>query len=71
MRANVDDATLHGTVLATRDAIAEGIDGRVRRIRRFDVDAVAAFLEATTAESAYDLSDTVPTSVPSGLPIDR
>jgi cytochrome c peroxidase len=70
IRDHVDDPALWDTLVPNRDAVLERVDGRVRDLRRFDVGDVTAFLEAATATSANDLSDTVPDGVPSGLVID-
>lgn len=67
---HVDDPTLYSTLVSNTQEILDSLDGDVRRIDGFDVDAVVAFLEATTAERVLDLSDTIPASVPSGLPVD-
>ncbi len=41
-----------------------------RPITDAEVDELVAFLEALTDPSARDMSEVVPDSVPSGLPID-
>ena len=50
--------------------VLNNIAGQVDNPRNFDVDSIVSFLEALTADSAIDLSDLVPASVPSGLSID-
>ncbi len=57
-------------MLDNREQILLTMDSEMRDLRRFDPGDVAAFLRAATAESALDLSDVVPSSVPSGLDVD-
>ncbi len=70
VRTHVEQQVLWPTLVPNTAAILETIDRRLRNGRRFDVDNVVAFLMSTTADSAHDLNDVIPTSVPSGLPID-
>jgi hypothetical protein len=51
------------------EAVLEVLDPLLPARGDFDVDAVVDFLEALTADDAVDMSDVVPASVPSGLPI--
>ena len=51
------------------DQVLATLDPRLQTVNPFDVDAVVQFLGALTAEDARNLSDIVPDSVPSGLPI--
>jgi cytochrome c peroxidase len=64
---NVTDTSLTGTLLANTTDIRTRISNRVRNPRNFDVDAVVAFLQSLTADSARDLSALMPATVPSGL----
>lgn len=64
---NVTDSDLTGTLLANTTDIRTRISNRVRNPRNFDVDAVVAFLQSLTADSARDLSALIPATVPSGL----
>ena len=66
---NVTDVDLIGTLLANTNDISTRISNRVRNPRNFDVDAVVAFLQSLTADSARDLSALIPAAVPSGLPV--
>lgn len=66
---NVTDPDLIGTLQPTTADILARISNRVRDPRNFDVDAVVAFLQSLTADSARDMSDLIPASVPSGLPV--
>ena len=45
------------------------LDPRLQPVNDFDVDAVVEFLHALRARDARNLSDIVPDSVPSGLPL--
>jgi cytochrome c peroxidase len=69
IQSNVFDPELVTTLVPNSDHLLATLDPRLRRPNVFDVDAVLAFLHALTAEGASDLSDVVPASVPSGLPI--
>jgi cytochrome c peroxidase len=69
IQSNVSDPVLVTMLVPNSDAVLATLDERVRTPRSFDVDAVVDFLHALTDEDAADLSDVVPASVPSGLPI--
>jgi len=69
IQANVPDPELVTTLVPNSDLVLASLDPGLRRRNDFDVDAVVEFLRALTAEDAADLSDIVPASVPSGLPI--
>jgi len=66
---NVTDADLTGTLLANTADIRTRLSNRVDAPRNFDVDAIVAFLQALTADSAVDLSAQIPASVPSGIAV--
>jgi cytochrome c peroxidase len=66
---NVTDPQLSRALVPNSEEVLASLDPRLRSRRAFDVDAVVEFLRALTAEDASDLSDIVPASVPSGLPI--
>jgi cytochrome c peroxidase len=67
---NVDQTELWSTSVPNTAAVLQTVDRRMRELDGFNVDDVVAFLRAMTADSARDLSVTVPSSVPSGLPLD-
>ncbi len=67
--ANVRDPDLTGTLVDNRELLLQNLDRRLRGARPFDVAAVVAFLGALTADSARDMRDLIPTSVPSGIPV--
>ena len=69
--AELDDASLVGTLVDNKDQVLARLDNRVAQPRNFDTQAVLAFLGALTADGARDLSDVVPQSVPSGLAFDQ
>jgi len=69
IQANVFDPELVTTLVPNADLVLATLDPRLQSPKDFDVDAVVAFLHALTARDASDLSDVVPASVPSGLPI--
>jgi cytochrome c peroxidase len=69
IQSNVFDPELVTTLVPNSDSVLAGLDPRLRARRNFDVDAVVEFLRALTDEDAADLSEIVPASVPSGLPI--
>jgi len=66
---NVTDPDLIGTLLNNEAAVTARISNRVVNPRNFDIDAVTAFLTTLTADSAVDMSDLIPATVPSGLPV--
>jgi cytochrome c peroxidase len=47
-----------------RDNASEGV-----KLSEHEMQALLAFLDSLTSPSALDLSDTIPESVPSGLPV--
>ena len=55
--------------IANSDLVLATLDLRLQAQNDFDVDAVVEFLGSLTAEDAFSLSEVVPASVPSGLPI--
>jgi len=67
--SNVHDPLLASMVVPNSDEVLATLDPRLESPNPFDVDAVVAFLRALTADDARSLSDVVPDSVPSGLPI--
>lgn len=68
---HVDDPALIATQVGNQADVLATIHGAVQQPMQFDVDEMLAFMEALTADSARDLSDVVPASVPSGLSIDE
>lgn len=68
IQANVSDPALVTMLTGNSAVVLAGLDPRLQ-IVDLDVDAIVAFLEALTADSARDLAEIVPASVPSGLPI--
>ncbi len=67
---HVDDDNLWGMVEDNvDDVIATMSPGTASNLRRRDVRLITRFLKALTADSSRDLRDTVPDSVPSGLPV--
>jgi cytochrome c peroxidase len=69
IQSNVFDPALVTTLVPNAFEILQTLDPRLQGRNDFDVDAVVDFLGALTADSARDLSDLVPESVPSGLPV--
>ena len=69
IQSNVFDPELVTTLVPNSELVLANLDQRLQAPIDFDVDAVVEFLRALTAEDAKDLSDVVPASVPSGLPI--
>jgi cytochrome c peroxidase len=69
IQSNVVDPALVLMLTPNSDQVLATLDPKLQAVIDFDVDAVVDFLHALTAESATDLSDIVPASVPSGLPI--
>jgi len=67
--ANVSDPDLVDSLAANAAEVLATLAPELRTPRSFDVDAIVTFLRALTAEDARDLSDIVPESVPSLLPI--
>ncbi len=66
----VDDTGLIGTLVNNTNQLIAGIDPLVANPRQFDVGHVVTFLGALSADSVADLAELVPSSVPSGLPLD-
>lgn len=60
-----DDPVTLTSILATLD-----LRGRPIRLSDAEISDLMAFLNALTDPAALDLSDTIPDSVPSGLPVD-
>jgi cytochrome c peroxidase len=75
-RGNHLTAAHAGTVLldsGEQDAIANAIDPGLAgcgSLTNDDVNSLVAFLQSLTDESARDMSNLIPTSVPSGLPVE-
>jgi len=69
IQSNVSDPALVNSLVHNSDLVLATLNPRVAAPNDFDVDAVVEFLRALTAEDATDMSDVVPASVPSGLPI--
>jgi cytochrome c peroxidase len=64
---------LRGTLQPTADAILATRDGRLGRmnVSQQTVDEITEFLKALTDPASRNLAPVVPTSVPSGLPVDH
>jgi cytochrome c peroxidase len=61
----LDDPEVIDSILATKsESASEGV-----QLTEAEFDALMAFLHSLTSPSAIDLTDTIPTSVPSGLPV--
>jgi len=69
IQANVIDPALVTMLAHNSDQVLATLDPRLQTVNHFDVDAVVQFLGALTAQDAADLSDVVPDTVPSGLPL--
>jgi cytochrome c peroxidase len=67
--ANVSDPLVAQMLTHNSDWVLSTLDFRLQVRNEIDVDAVVDFLHALTADDAAGLSEVVPTSVPSGLPI--
>lgn len=69
IQSNVSDPALVTMLTHNSDQVLGALDPRLQSLNDFDVDEIVDFLHALTARDASDLSDVVPASVPSGLPI--
>jgi len=69
IQSNVFDPALVTTLVQNSDQVLATLDLRLQAPNDFDVDAVVEFLGSLTAKDAFSLSEVVPASVPSGLPI--
>jgi len=69
IQSNVSDPALVNMLTPNSDLVLATLDARLTTPNGFDVGAVVEFLRALTAKDATDLSELVPASVPSGLPI--
>ncbi|MCR9245567.1 MAG: cytochrome-c peroxidase [bacterium] len=69
LAAQVADTALLGTQIDNEAAVLANLSPRLAGPRPFDVDAVVTFLGALTADSTTTLGTTIPTRVPSGLPL--
>jgi cytochrome c peroxidase len=69
IQSNVFDPALVTTLVPNSDLVLATLDQKLQSPKVFDVDAVTEFLRSLTAHDAGDLSDVVPASVPSGLPV--
>ena len=69
IQSNVSDPALVLMLVPNSDEVLATLDPRLQTPNDFDVDAVVEFLHTLTADDAYTLSDIVPASVPSSLPI--
>ncbi|MEL6428726.1 MAG: cytochrome c peroxidase [Planctomycetota bacterium] len=67
---HVSDTDLISTQLANESDVLANLSGVVSNPLNFDVDDMVEFMRALTADSARDLSDVVPVSVPSGSTVD-
>lgn len=67
---HVDQELPSEELVANQSEVIDRIDRDMRNLDDFETDEMVAFLEALTADSARDLTDTIPESVPSGLPLD-
>lgn len=67
---HVDDPTLIATQVANQTNVLATVHGTLQNPTQFNVDNMVEFMNALTAASAGDLSDIIPASVPSGLPLD-
>ncbi|MEL6712887.1 MAG: hypothetical protein AAFP86_03895, partial [Planctomycetota bacterium] len=61
---------LISTQLANESDVLANLSGVVSNPLNFEVDDMVEFMRALTADSARDLTDVVPVSVPSGSTID-
>lgn len=69
IQSNVVDPMLVTMLTPNSDEVLATLDPRLQSVNDFDVDAIVEFLHALTALDALHLSEVVPDSVPSGLPI--
>jgi len=69
IQSNVFDPDLVTTLVPNSAQVLATLDPLLQAPNDIDVDAIVQFLQALTAEDALDLSDVVPATVPSGLPI--
>jgi cytochrome c peroxidase len=71
IHSNVSDPALVTSLVPNSREVLASVDQRLNRTLNFDfdVDAVVEFLKALTADSARDMRELVPDSVPSGLPV--
>ena len=69
IQSNVSDPVLVTTLVPISAQVLQTLDPRLDNVFHFDVDEVVEFLGALTSPSARRLSELVPSSVPSGLPI--
>ena len=67
---HVSDPALVGTQLANQAAVLATLDPTLVQPSTFDTPRIVDFLNSLTADSARDLTDLIPASVPSGLPVD-
>ena len=67
---HVSDTDLISTQLANESDVLANLSGVVSNPLNFEVDDMVEFMRALTADSARDLTDVVPVSVPSGSTID-
>jgi cytochrome c peroxidase len=67
--ANVPDPVLALTQWVGSEQVLATLDPLLTGTNEFLADAVVEFLHALTPDDARDLSDVVPASVPSGLPV--
>ncbi|MFT4647549.1 MAG: cytochrome c peroxidase [Glaciecola sp.] len=67
---HVTDPDLINTQLANDADVLLTLDGDLQNPQVFNVQQIVTFLRTLTADSALDMSDLVPVTVPSGLPID-
>ncbi len=67
--SNVSDPDLVTMLVPNSDEVLATLHPRLQTPSNFDVDAIVEFLHALTADDMDTLSDIVPESVPSGLPI--
>lgn len=71
MAANVSDPALAGTQLSNETDVLADLSPLLQGPQPgFNAGAIVEFLRTLTADNAIDLSNLVPSSVPSGLPID-
>jgi len=68
IQSNVSDPALVNMLVPNSDLVLATLDSRMAT-KDFDVGAVVEFLRALTAKDATNLSEVVPASVPSGLPV--
>ena len=67
--ANIHDPALVNMQVGNSEEVLAGLDPRLAEPLELDVDAIMTFLLTLTDEDARDMSDIVPTFVPSGLPV--